>query len=203
MSSNLQSYLNHHNYGEYQARSACQNKIKTLSGRRKVFNLSFYPYSIKEWFSLSEEIRNIVSVNKFKEIILSFIRPKENSVFAIHDTKGVKLLTRLRLNFSHFNERKFRYDFKDTVDPMCKCVLETEITFHFLLRWKMYSTIRTELLDDIYTFISSLTNYSDEKLSKILLHGLEYFSVKTNKSILKSTIKFLKSFERFADQLFL
>ena len=31
----LQSYLNHYNYGEYQTRSACQNKMKTLSGRTK------------------------------------------------------------------------------------------------------------------------------------------------------------------------
>ena len=90
----LQQYLNHFNDGEYETRSACQNKMKTLSGRTKAFNSSFYPYSIKEWCALSEKIRNILSVNKFKEIILSFIRPKENSVFAIHDTKGIKLLTR-------------------------------------------------------------------------------------------------------------
>ena len=68
---------------------------------KRALNLSFYPYSIKEWCALSEEIRNIVSVNKFKETIISFIRPKENSVFAIHDTKGFKLLTHIRLNFSH------------------------------------------------------------------------------------------------------
>ena len=112
----LQSYRNHSNDGEYQARSACQNKMKTLSGRGKVFNSSFYPYFIKEWCALSEEIRNIVSFNKFKEIILSFIRPNENSVFAIHYTKVLKLLTLLKLNFSHLNEHKFRHGFKDAID---------------------------------------------------------------------------------------
>ena len=55
----LQSYLNHYNYGEYQTRSACQNKMKTLSGRTKAFNSSFYPNSIKEWCALNKEIRNI------------------------------------------------------------------------------------------------------------------------------------------------
>ena len=70
----LQSSLNHYNYGEYQTRSACQNKIKTLSRRTKAFNSSFYPYSIKQWCA---KIRNIVSVNKFKETIISFIRPKD------------------------------------------------------------------------------------------------------------------------------
>ena len=115
--------------------------MNTLSGRNKAFNSSFYPYSIKEWCAFSEEIRNIVSVNKFKEIIFSFIRPKENFVFAIHDTKGLKLLTRLRLNFSHLNENKFRYGFKDTVDRMYKCGREIETTLHFLLRFRLYSTI--------------------------------------------------------------
>ena len=171
--------------------------MNTLSGRNKAFNSSFYPYTIKEWCAFSEEIRNIVSVNKFKEIIFSFIRPKENFVFAIHDTKGLKLMTRLRLNFSHLNENKFRYGFKDTVDRMCKCGREIETTLHFLLRFRLYSTIWAELLDDIYTAASSLPNYPDEKFLNILLYGSEYFSVKTNQSILQPVIKFSKSSECF------
>ena len=199
----LQSYLNHYNDGEFQRESTCQNKMKTLSGRTKAFNSFFSPFSVKEWCALSEEIRNIVSVNKFKETIISFIRRKENSVFAIHGTKGLKLLTCLRLNFNHLNEHKFRHGFKDTIDPMCKCGVETETTLHFLLRCRLYSNIGTELLDDIYTVDSSLTNYPDEKLLNILLYGSEYFSVKTNQSFLKSTIKFLQSSARFDDPLFL
>ena len=146
--------------------------------KTKAFNLSFYPCSIKEWCALSEEIRNILSVNKFKEIILSFIRHKENSVFAIHDTKGIKLLTRLRLNFSHLNEHKFRHGLRDTVDPVCKWGLRAETTLHFLLRCSLYSTVRTELLDDIYTVAASCMSYPDKKLLNILLYGSEYFSVK-------------------------
>ena len=146
-------------------------KMKTLSGETNAFNSSFYPYSIKQWCGLSEEIGNIVSVNKFKETIISFIRPKENSVFAIHYTIGLKLLIRLRLNFSNLNEDKFRHEFKDTVDPMCKCGVETETILHFLLGCRLYSNIRKELLDDIYTVDSSLTSYPDEKLLNILLYG--------------------------------
>ena len=114
----------------------CQH-VKTRSRlfleEPKYFNLSFYSYSIKEWCALSEEIWSIVSVNKFKETILSFIRLKENSVFTIPDTKGLKLLTRLRLNFSYLNKHKFRRGFNGTVDPMCKCSLKTETTLNFLL----------------------------------------------------------------------
>ena len=85
---------------------------------------------------------------------------------------------------------------------MCKCVTETETTLHFLLCCRLYSNIRTELLDDIYTADSSLTNYPDEKCLNILFHGSGFFSVKTIQSISKSTIKFLKSSERFDDPRF-
>ena len=68
---------------------------------------------------------------------------------------------------------------------MCKSGLETGATIHFLFSWRLYSTIRTELLDDISTADSSLTNYPDEKPLNILLHGSEYFSVKTNRSTLQ------------------
>ena len=95
------------------------------------------------------------------------------------------------------------HGFKDTVDPMCKCGVETETTLHFLLRFRLYSNIRIKLLDDICTVDSSLTNYPDEKLLFILFYGSEYFSVKTNQPILKSTINFLKSSERFDDPQFL
>ena len=82
---------------------------------------------------------------------------------------------------------------------MCKFSLETETALHFLLSSRLYSTIRTELLNDISTFDSSITNYPDEKLLNILLYGSEYFSVKTTDKL----YKFLKNSERFDNPLFL
>ena len=61
--------------------------------------------------ALSEQIRNIAAANKFREIILSFIRQKQNSAFAIDDTKVLKLLICLRPNFRHLNKYKFRHSF--------------------------------------------------------------------------------------------
>ena len=43
----------------------------------------------------------------FKTCILNFVRLRENSVFEVHDINGLKLLTRLRLDFSNLNEHKF------------------------------------------------------------------------------------------------
>ena len=69
---------------------------------------------------------------------------------------------------------------------MSKSGLETETALHFLLSCRLYSTVRTEFLNDISTVHLSLTNYPDEKLLNILLHGSEYFRVKTNGSTLQS-----------------
>ena len=38
------------------------------------------------------------------------IKSNERSLFSIHDPQGVKLLSRLRLNFSHLNEHKFKHN---------------------------------------------------------------------------------------------
>ena len=119
--------------------------------KNQSFQFVFLSKLIKKWCVFSEEIGNIVSVNKFRKIIFSFIRPKDNSFFAIHNIKGLKLVTRLRLNFSHLNKQKFRHGFRETVNPMCKPGLETKTTRDFFLRCRLYYTIRKELMDKIYT----------------------------------------------------
>ena len=77
------------------------------------------------------------------------MKKKENSLFCIYDPLGVKLLTRLRLRFSHLNEHKFRHGFSDTINPICACRTETETTEHFLLCCQFYSTQKLELFEKI------------------------------------------------------
>ena len=85
--------------------------MKTFPARTKTFESSFFPYRAEAWGNLSDELRNINSINTFKSSLLNFVRPTENSVFEVHDIKSVKIFTRLRLDFSHLNEHKFRQIF--------------------------------------------------------------------------------------------
>ena len=64
----------------------------------------------------------------------------KNSLFCIYDSLGVKLLTRLRLRFSHLNEHKFKDGFGNTINPMLILKTEVETTEHFLLHCQFYST---------------------------------------------------------------
>ena len=48
------------------------------------------------------------------------------------------LLTRLKLNFTHLTKHKFGHVFRITIDHICKCGNETEVTLHYLFRCNIY-----------------------------------------------------------------
>ena len=49
----------------------------------------------------------------FKKELLKFIRAEPNSAYNINDTKGLKLLTRLRLGLRHLGDHIFRHNFQE------------------------------------------------------------------------------------------
>ena len=85
---------------------------------------------------------------------------------------------------------------------MYSCDFEPETTDHYLLRCKLYTDLRLDLLNNIYTIKKSLKNFSEEQLVNVLLFGSENFTLDTNTNILKRTIEFLKATERFNSLLF-
>ena len=99
----------------------------------------FFPYCTKEWNQLNDDFKKIESIKKFKEMLIKVIRTIENSVFGVSVIYDTKLLTRLKLNFSHLNEHKFRHNFKNAVNPMGNYVAATETTIHYLLCCWLYS----------------------------------------------------------------
>ena len=130
----LKDYLiPYHNLRTYLTQSSTQKRIKTFPARTKIFESSFFPHYAEAWGNLSKELRNINSINAFKTSILNFLRPRENSVFEVYHINGVKLLTCLRLGFSHLNEHKFRYNFHDIINPMSSYHQEPKTTLHCLL----------------------------------------------------------------------
>ena len=55
----LQSYISYCGKGVYRTRSANQKNLRQFSTRTKIFESSFFPYYIKEWNNLSEELRKL------------------------------------------------------------------------------------------------------------------------------------------------
>ena len=132
----------------------------------------------------------MTSYTAFKNAVLSFILPKHVDTFGNHDPIGLQLLTRLRLGFSHLNEHKFRHNFRDFHNPLCKFKLDPETTSHFLLRCHLFQVERTTLLNDINEIDERNISGNTSILDQILLCGNENYNDDTNKNILLSTIKF-------------
>ena len=173
------------------------NLYYTYRANTDYFKNSFFPCSVNEWNKLDSDIRNSKSISIFKKSLLGFIPPKSYSIFNINDPKGIKYLTRLRLNFSHLRQHKFRHNFQDTLNPLCSCSLETESVNHFLLRCHFFVHARKTLLDNLVEIIGDISNISESKLVNIFLYGNENFNGEINATILKNTIIFLKESERF------
>ena len=81
---------------------------------------------------LDHNITNSSSFNIFRKSILNFIRPSANNL------KGIKFITRLRLDLNHLREHKFKHSFQDSLNPFCSCGLNIESTAHFPLHCLMY-----------------------------------------------------------------
>ena len=81
------------------------NTFNSISCRIEYFKNSFLPYVIGEWNKLNPEIQRCGSYNIFWKSILIFIRPSASKVYIINVAIDIKLITRLRLGFSHLRER--------------------------------------------------------------------------------------------------
>ena len=95
------------------------NSFNTVSCKSEYFKNSFIPNVINEWNKLDPDILSSTSYNLFRNTLLKFIRPAQRKTFNINDSVGVKLLTRLRLGFSHLRDHKFKHGFRDISNPLC------------------------------------------------------------------------------------
>ena len=150
-----------------------------------------------EWNQLDESIKSSPTVSVFKRELMRLIRPQKRSLFDFHDIEGVRLLTRLPVEFSDLREHRFRHNIQ-CFSPMCFCQTGIENNEHFLLHCPRHSSHRRDLLDRISNVVDvDPKNLSSTDLCNLLLYGNSCFSVDTNHHITESTISFIKSTSRF------
>ena len=114
-----------------------------------------------------------------------------------HNPKGIYILTRLRLSFSHLRERKFKHSFQDCLNPLCNCGNEMETSTHYLLHFATYTNERLTLLNKIKSVNCSILESSDAAVRQILLFDDNTLSNSSNTLILNSTIEYIISTQRF------
>ena len=154
------------------------DNITPFKVRHNFFRNSFFPSVISEWNKLDLEIRNSASLEIFNPL-------------------GLKLLTRLRIGFSHLKEHKFKHNFQDSVDPLCSCGNDIESTVHFFLHRPNFTTQRQTLLNKLKSINASIMTENENSVLRTLLSGRPDFSYSTNKEIINVTISFILTIERF------
>ena len=151
-----------------------------------------------EWNLLDSDIRGSKSIAEFKRKLLSKIRPTENSVYNIYDIEGIRILTKLRLQFSDLNGHRFRHRF-NAASPLCNCGTANEDNKHFLLHCPLFNNFRVSLHGELSEFLNlDIHNLDDNFFCSLLLYGSAEFPFIINRMILEATIKDIKSSKRFS-----
>ena len=184
----------------YNTRNAAD--VPWIKSKHNFFKNSYIPSTIIEWNKLDQDIRNAESYALFRKHLLSFIRPEANNIFNVHNAKGIKLLTRLRVGFSHLKEHKFRHNFVDAINPLCSCGNFVESTAHFFLHCTHFSNQRLTLINKIKDIDKHIFDKNDSLITQTLLFGDEKLSITDSKSILEAAIQFLITSGRFDSPLF-
>ena len=178
------------------------NSIPSYKCRKTCFKHSLFPSTLNDWFNLDINIRNSESITLLLITLLSFIRPVQNSIYNIFDTKDIKFLTRLRLSLSHLNAHRFRHNFQDYLNPLCPCSLETEDTSHYYLHCHHFSNHRAHLMNSVKSMCNNFESMSDNVKKNVLLYGDSRFDEVKTRFILEATITYIKESERFSAYLF-
>ena len=96
------SYLSDHIPNRKETHYNLRRKVEleTPIIRTSRYENSFFPYCIREWNTPDDELKSLQTLQSFKKHLDTFIRPNERCFYGITDNVGIKLLTKIRVEFS-------------------------------------------------------------------------------------------------------
>ena len=84
-----------------------QNRVRTDR-----FSNSYFHNTLHEWKKLPTKIHASTSIAEFKRKLIALIRPVKNTIYGVSDLKGIRNITKLRVQFSDLNAHKFNHNFE-------------------------------------------------------------------------------------------
>ena len=160
------------------------------------FSNSFFPYCDKKWNLLDNSLKESPSLSVFKTNFLKNIRKPARKYYDIKDRKGIRFLTKLRVEFSDLREHRFRHNF-NCESSICRCGAGEESNIHYLTSCNLFSEQRTHLYDTVHPLIPNFNTLSDDEKTSYFLFGNKLLKKEINKDILLATIKFITATKRF------
>ena len=169
--------------------------IKTNMTNR--FSKTFFPFCNKGWDDLSENLKSAISLPAFKKLYINEFVPPKIGYFTICDKFGIRLLTKLRVDFSDLRAHRFNHRLNCN-SPLCKCLTDDETVEHFFVRCPLFHSQRKVLLESLNDILKNdISALPDDHITKLLLYGSTSFNLITNKLILEASIRYIKKTRRF------
>ena len=167
------------------------------------FKNTFFPSTIIEWNKLDSNIRCSNSYKFFRKRILEFIRP--NNIFNLPNSLGLTYLTGLLVGLSHLREHKFRYNFWDSLNPICNCSSSIESTKQYLLHYLLHNfkSERQTLSQNVRQANLNCLSIYEDALTHLLLYGHNILTENRNTFLSNSVIEYITSAKHFNDLLIL
>ena len=151
--------------------------------------------------SIDMKIRKANSLMSFKKFLLRVGQLTAMLTYGIHNSVGLKILTRFRLRLSHLNEHKFKHNLKDCVSPLCSFSLEIESPSHFFLHCHYFTNICSTILDDLKSNYVNVPSFPDSEIVELLFYGSPKFELHQNTKILSSSLSLILKSENFNGSL--
>ena len=119
------------------------NTFQEIRCKTSKYKNSFFPDSINLWNNIITNFKNVPHFASLKAHILSLIRPKAKSTFAVHDPLGLRYIFQLRMNLSPLRNHKRRHNFAGTPFEIGECNQHIEGTSHFVFTYPRFANHRT------------------------------------------------------------
>ena len=140
------------------------------------FSNSYFHNTLHEWNKLPTEIRASKTIAEFKRKLIALMRPVRNTIYGVSDLKGIRNITKLRVQFSDLNAHKFHHNF-ECLRPIYDCGAANEDNEHYLLHCPRFNQLREDLFGTV-TEVSGIdiANLDSETLCNLLLYGSPYMT---------------------------
>lgn len=171
------------NISRYNLRNA--DDLQPIHSRTVLYSNSFLPSTVRDWNNLPGEVRQIDSIDTFKQF-LNRERERVPKYFYHGNRRGQILHTRLRTNCSNLNNDLYLKNINDS--PLCQCG-SVETTYHYFFECPMYTRQRTALFN-------SISQHHNVTLN-LLLFGQASLSDETNTTIFETVQTYLLHTKRF------
>ena len=117
---------------------------------------------------------------------------------SLNSNSGLRIHFQLRFGLSTMRYHKKRHNFIDTPSDKCCCNHGPEDINHFFFSCPLYTTCRKRLITNVMIILQKYNLNHLENLSSVYLYGHRLIKFVDNRSILLSTIKYLKESRRFS-----